>query len=87
MPNDEGQYCFIHLTIQEFLAAWEVVDKTSDPEDVEHFLESHINDSNWHLIIQFFAGLLRDKIKERELSENMFKEMYKRFVSLKFLFI
>ena len=79
LPND-AQYCFTHLTIQEFLAAWHVVDETNDPQGVEHFLKSHINDSSWHLIIQFFAGLLRDKIEEIINFKYTFEEMYKRYV-------
>ena len=79
LPND-GQYCFTHLTIQEFLAAWHVVDETIDPQGVEHFLKSHIHDSSWHLVIQFFAGLLRDKIEEEPDFKYKLEEMYERYV-------
>ncbi len=64
-------FCFLHLTIQEFLAAQHVVD---DMGNVESFLIEHINESRWHLVIQFVAGLIGDKIRdlkeERKTSER-----------------
>ncbi|XP_028391763.1 NACHT, LRR and PYD domains-containing protein 12-like [Dendronephthya gigantea] len=54
-------FSFLHLTIQEFLAALHVVD---DIKNVERFLEDHINKPRWHLVIQFVAGLLGDKMRE-----------------------
>ena len=61
--HDENQFIFsfLHLTIQEFLAALQVVD---DIEKVESFLEKHIDDPKWHLVIQFVAGLFGDKMRE-----------------------
>ena len=83
-------FCFLHLTIQEFLAAQHVVD---DMEHVEAFLIDHISDPKWHLVIQFVAGLIGDKIRilERERNdserfateltndERIIKGIYKRF--------
>ena len=60
-------FCFLHLTIQEFLAAQHVVD---DMEHVEAFLLDHIDDPKWHLVIQFVAGLIGDKIKELEIERT-----------------
>ncbi|XP_028391956.1 NACHT, LRR and PYD domains-containing protein 12-like [Dendronephthya gigantea] len=54
-------FSFLHLTIQEFLAALHVVD---DIRNVERFLEEHINEPRWHLVIQFVAGLLGDRMRE-----------------------
>jgi predicted NACHT family NTPase len=54
-------FSFLHLTIQEFLAALHVVD---DMENVESFLCEHIENPRWHLVIQFVAGLIGDKMKE-----------------------
>ena len=77
LPNDESHYyCFLHLTIQEFLAALELIDKISSPKDVESFLSTHLADANWHLVIQFFAGLLADKFR----NDKSLMEMCKRYV-------
>ena len=56
-------FCFLHLTIQEFLAALDVVD---DMDNVESFLSEHIENPKWHLVILFVAGLIGDKFKEME---------------------
>ena len=67
LPNDElHYYCFLHLTIQESLAALELIDKISCPKDVESFLSTHVADAKWHLVIQFFAGLLADKFRNNK---------------------
>ena len=58
-----NDFCFLHLTIQEFLAALDVVD---DMNNVESFLAEHIDDSRWHLVIQFVSGLVGDKVRELE---------------------
>ena len=62
-------FCFLHLTIQEFLAALHVVD---DMENVESFLSEHFENPKWHLVIQFVAGLIGDKI--RELKKGMYQK-------------
>ena len=58
----QTQFCFIHLTIQEFLAARHVIEMFS-PEKIEEFIFSHIKSSKWHLVLQFIAGLLGKEIK------------------------
>ena len=58
----QTQFCFIHLTIQEFLAARHVIEMFS-PEKIEKFIFSHIKSSKWHLVLQFIAGLLGKEIK------------------------
>ena len=60
-------FSFLHLTIQEFLAAQDVVDHM---EHVEAFLIEHIDDPKWYLVIQFVAGLIGDKIKELEIERT-----------------
>ena len=52
--------CFIHLTIQEFLAARHVTE-TFTPEKIQEFILSHIESGKWHLVLQFIAGLLGKK--------------------------
>ena len=66
MPNKKGsdfqyeaQYCFLHLTFQEFLAAREIA--KMNPGDLKSFVRRNASDSKWHLVLQFVAGLLGDK--------------------------
>ena len=54
------QYCFMHLTIQEFLAAKYLVD-TYSSQDVQKFVSDHIQDGAWKVVMQFVAGLLAEK--------------------------
>ena len=54
------QYCFIHLTVQEFLAAKYLVDAFS-PKDLRKFVSDHIQDGAWKDVMQFVAGLLAEK--------------------------
>ena len=68
-------FCFLHLTIQEFLAALDVVD---DMDNVESFLSEHIENPKWHLVILFVAGLIGDKFKEME-SQRYSKLLYHIF--------
>ena len=63
----QNNFCFLHLTIQEFLAALHVVD---DMNSVESFLSEHIDDSRWHLVIQFVSGLVGDKMRESKNERN-----------------
>ena len=58
----QTQFCFLHLTIQEFLAARHVIEVCS-PEELEKFIFSHIKSGRWHLVLQFVAGLLGKEIK------------------------
>ena len=58
----QTQFCFIHLTIQEFLAASHVT-KTLEPNAIKNFILTNFKNSKWHLVLQFIAGLLGEKIK------------------------
>ena len=53
----KSQFCFIHLTVQEFFAAKHLVN-TETKEEIERFVCSHINDGKWQVVLQFVAGLL-----------------------------
>ena len=55
------QFCFIHLTIQEFLAARHVTE-TFAPADIKKFISNHFEWHQWHLVLQFIAGLLGKKM-------------------------
>jgi hypothetical protein len=57
----EAQFCFIHLTIQEFLAALHVIE-THAPPEIQMFILEHVKSGEWHLVLQFIAGLLGTKI-------------------------
>ena len=61
-PLAEGraQYCFLHLTLQEFLAAKYLVDTLSS-EQLRFFVAAHIQDGAWKVVMQFVAGLLAEK--------------------------
>ena len=61
-PSNELQYCFVHLTIQEFLAARHVV-AGKNAKEICEFISNKFENGQWHLVIQFVAGLLGDKMK------------------------
>jgi len=58
----EAQYCFMHLTIQEFLAAKHLVD-TKDDEQLRTFVCDNKDDGVWQIVTQFVAGLLKERKK------------------------
>ena len=60
LAEPRPQYCFLHLTIQEFLAAKYLVD-TYSSEDLQKFVSDHIQDGAWKVVMQFVAGLLAEK--------------------------
>ena len=56
----KSQYCFTHLTVQEFFAAKHLVDtKCKTKRKIERFVRKHINDGTWQVVLQFVAGLLK----------------------------
>ena len=69
----QTQFCFIHLTIQEFLAARHVTE-TLAPVEIKTFISKHVRSGKWHLVLQFIAGLLGKKMR-------MFDGEYKDCVS------
>ena len=54
----KSQFCFTHLTVQEFFAAKHLVDTESN-EGIERFVCKNINDGTWEVVLQFVAGLLK----------------------------
>ena len=54
----KSQFCFTHLTVQEFFAAKHLVD-TKTKEKIERFVCKNINDGRWQVVLQFVAGLLK----------------------------
>ena len=55
----KSQFCFTHLTVQEFFAAKQLVD-TKTSEGIEEFACKYINDGAWQVVLQFVAGLLKN---------------------------
>ena len=51
---DEEKYQFLHLTIQEFLAAWWIAKHEKNTEEVFKF---HFNDDHFRMCLRFVAGL------------------------------
>ena len=60
LEKPKAQYCFQHLTIQEFFAAKHVADTLKEVE-LREFVSSHITDGAWQVVLQFVAGLLSDR--------------------------
>ena len=75
LSEDKAQYCFIHLTFQEFLAAKHVVDTMTEAQALEQFITDHINEGSWQLVVQFVAGLLvdTDEVKQLQFSKILMK--------------
>ena len=71
LAEPRPQYCFLHLTIQEFLAAKYLVD-TYSSEDLQKFVSDHIQDGAWKVVMQFVAGLLAEK---EEPSSDIFSDL------------
>ena len=57
LDPSEAQFCFMHLTVQEFLAAKHVTD-TMKKEELREFVEDYIHQGSWQVVMQFVAGLL-----------------------------
>ena len=57
----KSQFCFTHLTVQEFFAAKHLVDSKTD-EEIERFVCEHISGGTWQVVLQFAAGLLKSSL-------------------------
>ncbi|XP_046842714.1 NACHT, LRR and PYD domains-containing protein 3-like [Xenia sp. Carnegie-2017] len=72
-------YCFLHLTLQEFLAACYIVD---DWLNLGKFLDDHVADPKWHLVIEFIAGLVGDMKKRGEVKDiNVVEQRFTFWIS------
>ena len=59
--EDEEQFCFIHLTMQEFFAATYMV-KNMNKSALRRFVSENIKNScKWQLVFQFLAGLMENE--------------------------
>ena len=65
MVDDEQRlYSFLHLTLQEYLAAVHIFHVV---ENLSEFLGSKVKEPIWHLVIQFLAGLIGRELKREGL--------------------
>ena len=56
----KSQFCFTHLTVQEFFAAKHLVDTKCKTEgEIKRLVRKHISDGTWQVVLQFVAGLLK----------------------------
>ena len=58
--KDEKQFCFIHLTMQEFFAARHLTNNMKEIE-LRNFVSENIKNGKWQLVFQFLAGLMEEK--------------------------
>ena len=65
LPNQQtapfkyrAQFCFVHLTVQEYFAANELL-RSTGLEELRRFVARHVDEGRWQLVMQFAAGLLR----------------------------
>ena len=54
----KSQFCFTHLTVQEFFAAKHLVD-TKTKKKITRFVRNYVDDGTWQVVLQFVAGLLK----------------------------
>ena len=57
--KSEGQFCFIHLTMQEFFAAKHLTNMSET--ELKTFVQMNIKEGKWQLVFQFVAGLMENK--------------------------
>nr|XP_058946683.1 NLR family CARD domain-containing protein 3-like [Pocillopora verrucosa] len=58
--KDEKQFCFIHLTMQEFFAARHLTNNMKERE-LRNFVSENIKNGKWQLVFQFLVGLMEEK--------------------------
>ncbi|XP_068717831.1 NLR family CARD domain-containing protein 3-like isoform X2 [Montipora capricornis] len=69
-----AQYCFIHLTIQEFFAAKHLTD-TFSRDKLQKFVKGHIRRGAWKVVMQFVAGLLEPNAGKRMSNSEVFTHL------------
>ncbi|XP_068670184.1 protein NLRC5-like [Montipora foliosa] len=67
----KAQYCFTHLTLQEFFAAKHLAESLNKRE-LENFVSEHINDGAWQMVLQFVAGLLEPDPETKSSNSDIF---------------
>ena len=69
-----AQYCFTHLTVQEFFAAKHLID-TMLKDELQRFVARHIRDGAWKVVMQFLAGLLEPDAEQRMATSEIFTHL------------
>ena len=69
-----AQYCFTHLTVQEFFGAKHLVD-TMLKDDLQRFVARHIRVGAWKVVMQFVAGLLEPKAGQQMTKSEIFTHL------------
>ena len=70
LKEGKAQYCFLHLTVQEFFAAKYLVD-TMSHEELKTFVSDHIKEGAWKVVMQFVAGLLEQKEQSTDIFSGL----------------
>ncbi|XP_068679894.1 NLR family CARD domain-containing protein 3-like isoform X3 [Montipora foliosa] len=69
-----AQYCFTHLTVQEFFAAKHLTD-TLPKDELQRFVADHIRVGTWKVVMQFVAGLLEPDARQRTTKSEIFTHL------------
>ena len=69
-----AQYCFTHLTVQEFFAAKHLTD-TLPKDKLQRFVAHHIRVGTWKVVMQFVAGLLEPDTRQRTTKSEIFTHL------------
>ncbi|XP_068679893.1 NLR family CARD domain-containing protein 3-like isoform X2 [Montipora foliosa] len=69
-----AQYCFTHLTVQEFFAAKHLTD-TLPKYKLQRFVADHIRVGTWKVVMQFVAGLLEPDARQRTTQSEIFTHL------------
>ena len=69
-----AQYCFTHLTVQEFFAAKHLTD-TLPQDKLQRFVADHIRVGTWKVVMQFVAGLLEPDTRQRTTKNEIFTHL------------
>ena len=70
LKEGKAQYCFLHLTVQEFFAAKYLVD-TMSHEELKTFVSDHIKKGSWKVVMQFVAGLLEQEKQSTDIFSGL----------------
>ena len=70
LKEGKAQYCFLHLTVQEFFAAKYLVD-TMSHEELKTFVSDHIKEGSWKVVMQFVAGLLEQEKQSADIFSGL----------------
>ncbi|XP_068749816.1 uncharacterized protein [Montipora capricornis] len=69
-----AQYCFTHLTVQEFFAAKHLTD-TLPKDKLQRFVADHLRVGTWKVVMQFVAGLLEPDARQRTTKSEIFTHL------------